>query len=449
MIQTLAAISSGAEVTSTGGAASKTDASPFMALFAQALTEQGAVAGKAARPLITVLQGDGAQAKAPTGAVFNAEGLLGTVPAQTAFGATVDVTPSAGALLKALLKGGGLAGTPVAPAHGDHVATGAPPPGEAPMATVHAEVGEDDEKALSEDAALLALQPLPVLPLGAALAAVLSGVNTTQVSNDSGEAISLEVDDESSSAEGEAGKNLPGSLAAFAGRQSVSQAQAQAQASGDDVVAAEDGEIAAPLSGAKDSAGPVSGTMASSPSDKLLPSSPLSVSQAPSPVPPAGQEGALTPVRYTGGAVVAEKLVIPMQSGFASPAWQQELGDRLVWLAGRQGQTADLVLNPPSLGAVEVRINMNGGEASAQFFSANPNVRDVLEAALPKLRDMMSGAGIALGEAMVSNQSFSQRQTAQQDKATQPDDGAIASADSGPASYPIRAMGTSLLDYFA
>jgi flagellar hook-length control protein FliK len=166
--------------------------------------------------------------------------------------------------------------------------------------------------------------------------------------------------------------------------------------------------------------------------------------------PLSGQEAALISARQAGATVVPEKLVIPMQSGFGTQAWRQELGDRLVWLSGRQGQSAELILNPPSLGAVEVRLNMSGGEASAQFFSANPNVRDVLEAALPKLRELMGGAGIALGEATVSDQSFAQRQTAQQGKtAAQADAGGAQTEDAGSFSRPIRVMGTSLLDFFA
>lgn len=92
----------------------------------------------------------------------------------------------------------------------------------------------------------------------------------------------------------------------------------------------------------------------------------------------------------------------PLRSqGFAT-----EFSEKIVWLVGRQAQVADLSLNPPQLGALEVRLSLSGGEAGAQFFSPNPQVRDAIEAALPRLRELMAQAGIALGDAHVRDEAF-------------------------------------------
>lgn len=118
---------------------------------------------------------------------------------------------------------------------------------------------------------------------------------------------------------------------------------------------------------------------------------------------------------HAGGADPAASLQtrpLVMHAQFATPGWQQELGDKVVWMAGNQRHFSDLVLNPPNMGTVEVRLHVAGTEAGAQFYAANPDVRHALEQALPRLREMMADAGIALGEAMVSNQSFSQRDDA-------------------------------------
>ncbi len=97
----------------------------------------------------------------------------------------------------------------------------------------------------------------------------------------------------------------------------------------------------------------------------------------------------------------------------ATPAWQNEIGDRLAWMVGRNAQTAEIILNPPSLGSIEVRLNMNlaGNEAGAQFFSANSNVREALESAFPRLRELMAGVGINLGQTSVSQESFAGRES--------------------------------------
>jgi flagellar hook-length control protein FliK len=90
-----------------------------------------------------------------------------------------------------------------------------------------------------------------------------------------------------------------------------------------------------------------------------------------------------------------------------SPMFPQELGERMVWLSSRQGQVADITLNPPHLGPLEVKLSLSGGEAGAQFFSPHAQVRDAIEAALPKLREMMAEAGVTLGQAQVRDESFS------------------------------------------
>jgi flagellar hook-length control protein FliK len=98
-----------------------------------------------------------------------------------------------------------------------------------------------------------------------------------------------------------------------------------------------------------------------------------------------------------------------IESPLRSPGFAAELGNKVIWLAGRQGQLAELSLNPPQLGALEVRVSISGGETTAQFFSANPAVREALDAAMPKLRELMAQAGIDLGEAEVREQAFGQR----------------------------------------
>jgi flagellar hook-length control protein FliK len=104
------------------------------------------------------------------------------------------------------------------------------------------------------------------------------------------------------------------------------------------------------------------------------------------------------------------KLNVAIEAPVRSPAFAAEVGDKVVWLAGRQGQLADFSLNPPQMGALEVRLTVSGGEATAQFFSPNPVVRDALDAAMPKLRELMAEAGLSLGETEVRDQAFSRKE---------------------------------------
>lgn len=91
--------------------------------------------------------------------------------------------------------------------------------------------------------------------------------------------------------------------------------------------------------------------------------------------------------------------------------WATDLGQKVVWLASNDKQSAQLTLNPPQLGPIEVSLDVDKGNASVSFVSANAEVRDAIETALPRLREMFASAGIELGQTNVGAQSFSQQQS--------------------------------------
>jgi len=86
-----------------------------------------------------------------------------------------------------------------------------------------------------------------------------------------------------------------------------------------------------------------------------------------------------------------------------TPAWDQALGQKVVWMVAGEQQSASLTLNPPDLGPLQVVLNVSNSQANATFIAAQPEVRQALEAAMPKLRDMLGEAGIQLGQASVNS----------------------------------------------
>ena len=101
---------------------------------------------------------------------------------------------------------------------------------------------------------------------------------------------------------------------------------------------------------------------------------------------------------------------LPVTTHLRDKAWATDLGQKVVWLASNEKQSAQLTLNPPQMGPIEVSLNIDKGNASVSFASANAEVRDAIETALPKLREMFASAGIELGQTNVGAQSFSQQQ---------------------------------------
>jgi flagellar hook-length control protein FliK len=100
----------------------------------------------------------------------------------------------------------------------------------------------------------------------------------------------------------------------------------------------------------------------------------------------------------------------------ANNAWADEFSQKIVWVATQHGQSAELHLNPPQLGPLDVLIKVNGDQATALFTSPHAVVRDAIEQALPKLREMLADNGIMLGNTTVSDQSPREQQTKQTDQ---------------------------------
>ena len=96
------------------------------------------------------------------------------------------------------------------------------------------------------------------------------------------------------------------------------------------------------------------------------------------------------------------------------PGWDAAFSQRVTWAATNNQQVAQLQLNPPNLGPVEVRITIVNDQTNAVFVSPHASVRDAIEAALPRLREMLADSGLTMGNVNVSSQSFQQQQQQQQ-----------------------------------
>lgn len=93
-----------------------------------------------------------------------------------------------------------------------------------------------------------------------------------------------------------------------------------------------------------------------------------------------------------------------------TPAWDNQVGQKIVWMVAGQEQSATLTLNPPDMGPMQVVLSVTNDQATVTFSANQLEVRQALENAMPKLREMMSESGIALGNATVDAGTPDQRQ---------------------------------------
>jgi flagellar hook-length control protein FliK len=91
------------------------------------------------------------------------------------------------------------------------------------------------------------------------------------------------------------------------------------------------------------------------------------------------------------------------------PSGERYLSEPVKWLMQTNTNSIELKLHPVNLGAIEVRVTMEAEKAHVQFLSSNAIVRDVLEAALPRLRDSLAQDGLQLGTVSISDQTAEQR----------------------------------------
>ena len=81
--------------------------------------------------------------------------------------------------------------------------------------------------------------------------------------------------------------------------------------------------------------------------------------------------------------------------------WSQQFGEKIVWLSKNGQQSAQININPPELGPVQITLNLSGDQAKMVFASPHAEVRQAIENALPQLREMLSATGISLGQTNV------------------------------------------------
>ncbi len=127
----------------------------------------------------------------------------------------------------------------------------------------------------------------------------------------------------------------------------------------------------------------------------------------------------------------------------SQPGWADDVGHQISWLADQGMSKAELVLTPPHLGRIEITLEIGSDLSTAQFVSASPLVREALEQAMPRLREMLAEGGISLGEANVSSDQPSREgQGGEQRDQRSRDSGELA------VSQTAR-RGTGLVDLFA
>lgn len=130
------------------------------------------------------------------------------------------------------------------------------------------------------------------------------------------------------------------------------------------------------------------------------------------------------------------------------------LQERVSALLNINNKEAEIRLDPPEMGSMQIRIRSDAEQAQINFVVQNQQAKEALEQSMPKLREMLAEQGIELGESSIQ-QGDSQENMAEQEQ--QNAQGQLAnnaenddeSADIQASTNNIKQQSSSSIDYYA
>ncbi|NLJ93156.1 MAG: hypothetical protein GX324_08895, partial [Aeromonadales bacterium] len=114
----------------------------------------------------------------------------------------------------------------------------------------------------------------------------------------------------------------------------------------------------------------------------------------------------------TNDRLPLEQRAINLQQGVEQSA--KQLAQQAQVVVSQNLQEADIQLNPSQLGHLKIQVRMEQGEVQIQFVAQNPQARELLEQALPRLREMLTQQGMQLAQGQTGQQGQQPQQGGQQ-----------------------------------
>ncbi len=137
---------------------------------------------------------------------------------------------------------------------------------------------------------------------------------------------------------------------------------------------------------------------------------------------------------------------------FGRPGWSQAMGKQILMMVNQNISSAEIRLNPAHLGPIEVLIDMSEEQVSVSMSSRHAVVRDAMEQALPRLREMLEQNGFSLADADISEHAFAEQREQNADgknnAASVSSIEQAVNADGSQQAMKQAAISTSMVDYY-
>jgi flagellar hook-length control protein FliK len=166
------------------------------------------------------------------------------------------------------------------------------------------------------------------------------------------------------------------------------------------------------------------------------------------PLPAATLAVASEPQPAHRGAPLATAVPVPVQDA----RWTNAFSEKVVWITGQQVQAAEIHIEPPQLGPIEVRVSITNDQANLLFNAPHAVARDAIQMSLPRLQEMLLESGLTLGNVSVGahNAGGQQARDGADRGADRSSADTIASVDAVGTQTTLRLQhGAGLVDLFA
>lgn len=154
------------------------------------------------------------------------------------------------------------------------------------------------------------------------------------------------------------------------------------------------------------------------------------------------------PNTQTPTTVTIPAKVIELSQSVVNPEWGNEFNQQIIWMGQQKIKSATIKLNPQELGPLEVSIKVVKEAATVNITTHSAPVRDLIEQALPRLRDMMAEQGINLSQVNIESNNNHRQQSPQYEETIRVDH--EINDEQALVTTPLTGrISKSLIDYFA
>ncbi|WP_439134314.1 flagellar hook-length control protein FliK [Pseudomaricurvus sp.] len=151
--------------------------------------------------------------------------------------------------------------------------------------------------------------------------------------------------------------------------------------------------------------------------------------------------------RPTAASQSSAHFTVPTNKGeLGQPEWHNTVAEKVAVMATKNLTSAEIQLDPPELGQLQVRVTLNQDQASVSFASQHAVVREALDQTAVRLREKFDAEGLNLVDVDVSDQSFQQQR--QQQEGYSAGSGDVLAAGDAPAESVVVKHTQGLVDQF-